>query len=79
MLETAVKGEDNVLLLEIKGEYNNARGDSAEKSQSIHPAYGNVLMLYWEQEREWKVIKYNYTKSQNELDKDFSPNLLKVF
>ena len=74
-----VKGEHEVLLVEVKGEYNNARGDSVEKAQAQHPDYGNVLMLYWEQEREWKVVQYNYGKMQNELIRDFDPAQMKNF
>ncbi len=73
------KGEEEVLLVEIKGEYNNARGDSVEKAQSQHPDYGNVLMLFWEQEREWKVIQFNYSKMQNELTRDYDPLILRNF
>jgi len=73
------KGESGILLVEIKGEYNNAKKDALEKAQSVHPAYGNVLMLHWEKEQVWRVVEYNELRGVNELTDVFGAPLLQSF
>lgn len=62
---------DEILLIEVKGEINNSKGDSVEKAQASHPDYGSVLMVYWEREETWRVVRYNAALEKNELAEVF--------
>jgi type III restriction enzyme len=64
---------DQVLLVEVKGEINNSKGDSVEKAQATHPEYGSVLMVFWDKEEVWRVVRYNSALEKNELGEVFDP------
>jgi len=70
---------DGIVLVEIKGEYNDFRGNAQEKAQANHPTYGNVLMLHWDREREWRHVRYNAEHGRNDLDAPFRLDHLRTY
>lgn len=70
---------DGIVLVEIKGEYNDFRGNAQEKAQATHPTYGDVLMLHWDQEREWRHVKYDSRSGRNELQAAFDLDHLRTY
>lgn len=72
------KGE-GILLVEIKGEINNAKGDSVAKARSAHKVYRNVMMVYWEDEKRWYTVKYDENGDKNKLDRLFDLDLMSGF
>ena len=81
-LVVGVKGRDSldhVLLVEVKGEINNSKGDSVEKAQAVHPEYGSSLMVYWDREETWYIVRYNAQQDKNELCERFDPADMALF
>lgn len=72
------KRGNGIVLVEIKGEFNDHRGNAQEKAQATHPTYGNVLMLHWHREEEWRHVTYNAIKDRNELAGPFYPEQLRT-
>lgn len=70
---------DGIVLVEIKGQFNDFRGNAQEKAQATHPTYGPVLMLHWHREEEWRHVQYNATKGQNELGAPFDLDHLRTY
>ena len=70
---------NGIVLVEIKGEFNDHRGNAQEKAQATHPTYGNVLMLHWHREEEWRHVTYNATRDRNELAGPFYPEQLRTY
>lgn len=68
-----------ILLIEVKGEINNAKGDSAAKARAEHKTYGRVMMVYWEDEKRWYTIRYDQSSDKNKLDRLFDFYLLEGF
>lgn len=77
-----VKGRSKgagILLIEVKGEINNAKGDSVAKAQSEHKAYRKVMMVYWEDEKRWYTVRYDENSDKNKLDRLFDLDLMQGF
>lgn len=70
---------NGIVLVEIKGEYNDFRGNAQEKAQAKHPTYGNVLMLHWDREREWRHVGYNAELGRNDLLAPFDLDHLRTY
>lgn len=70
---------DGIVLVEIKGQFNDFRGNAQEKAQAAHPTYGQVLMLHWHREEEWRHVQYNASKGQNELGAPFDLDHLRTY
>ena len=68
-----------VLLIETKRDLNDQRGNSVTKAQAQHPEFGKVMMIYWEESREWRVVEYDSTSDKNILDRLLRPEILPVY
>ena len=64
--------------METKRDINDQAGNAKTKAQAAHPDYGNVLMIYWEDKREWRVVEYDPKTDKNFLDRALRPELLQL-
>lgn len=71
--------ENNVLMVETKGQINDPSGNAAAKSQVRHPIYGRALMLHWKDETNWMTVEYQPSAKMNELDRMFRIEIMKSF
>lgn len=46
---------------------------------SAHPDYAKVMMIYWEDKREWQIVEYDSRKDSNYLDRVLRPELLATY
>lgn len=67
---------NGILLMETKRMLNDQEGNAVEKVQAIHPDYGKVMMIYWEQQREWRVVEYDPRTDKNFLDRVLRTELM---
>ncbi|MGA0602963.1 DEAD/DEAH box helicase [Caulobacter sp. KR2-114] len=70
---------DGVLLVETKRMINDQERNALVKAQASHPDYGPVMMLYWEDRREWRVVEYDARADRNFLDRALRPELLATY
>jgi type III restriction enzyme len=70
---------DGVLLIETKRMINDQERNALVKAQASHPDYGPVMMLYWEDRREWRVVEYDSRTDHNFLDRALRPELLATY
>lgn len=68
-----------ILLMETKRIINDQERNALVKAQATHPDYGRVMMVYWEQQREWRVVEYDPKKDVNFLDRALRFELLAVY
>lgn len=68
-----------VLLIETKRVINDQERNALVKAQAEHPVYGKVMMLYWQDKRDWQVVEYDPRKDCNFLDRVFRTELLAVY
>ena len=68
-----------VLLIETKRDLNDQRGNSVTKAQAQHPEFGKVMMIYWQESREWRVVEYDSASDKNILDRLLRPEILPVY
>jgi superfamily II DNA or RNA helicase len=73
-----IKGS-GILLIEVKGEINNARGDSVAKARAEHKIYRKSMMVYWEDEKRWYTVRYDESSDKNKLDRLFDFDLMAGF
>lgn len=73
-----VKGS-GILLIEVKGEINNAKGDSVAKARIEHKIYRKAMMVYWEDEKRWYTVKYDESSDKNKLDRLFDFDIMAGF
>lgn len=73
-----IKGS-GILLVEVKGEINNARGDSVAKARAEHKTYRKAMMVYWEDEKRWYTVRYDEANDKNKLDRLFDFDLMAGF
>ncbi len=64
-----------ILLAETKRVINDQERNALEKAQAQHPDYGKVMMIYWEEKREWYVVEYDARRDFNYLDRVLRPEL----
>lgn len=64
-----------ILLMETKRDINDQAGNAKIKAQAEHPDYGDVLMIYWEDKRVWRVVEYDPKTDKNFLDRALRPEL----
>lgn len=67
---------NGILLVETKNAINDQQGDSVVKNLASHPDYGNVMMLFWEDKREWQIVEYDASKEKNVLERIFRIDLM---
>lgn len=70
---------NGIVLVETKREINDARGNAAEKAQAVHPTYGNVIMLHWEDQRVWRHVRYDPARNVNVLAERFELDHLRTY
>jgi type III restriction enzyme len=67
---------NGILLVETKRVINDEEGNAQVKAQAEHPDYKKVMMLYWEEKREWIVVEYDHARVKNYLDGVLRPELM---
>lgn len=68
-----------ILLMETKRVINDQERNALVKAQAAHPDYGKVMMLYWQDKREWQVVEYDDKVDRNYLDRVLRPELLAAY
>lgn len=67
---------NSVLLIETKRIINDQERNALVKAQAEHPDYAKVMMVYWEDKREWRVVEYDPSADKNFLDRVLRPELM---
>ena len=68
----------NILLVEIKGTINRDKNELF-KAQSSHKLYKDVMVLHWEDERSWHIVRFDPKQGMNILDQRFRIELMSDF
>ncbi len=69
---------DSILLVDTKRAINDD-ANALIKSVSDHKNYGRTAILFYEDEKRWKVVRYNEEKDKNEVTGLFDLNVGKQF
>jgi superfamily II DNA or RNA helicase len=69
---------NGVLLVDTKRAINDDT-NSLIKSVSEHKSYGRTAILFYEDEKRWKVVRYNEEKDKNEIAELFDLRAAKEF
>ncbi|MFT4434156.1 DEAD/DEAH box helicase [Caballeronia sp. 15715] len=64
---------NGILLMETKRDINDQVRNAIVKAQATHPDYGKVMMIYWEERREWQIVEYDPKTDRNYLDRALRP------
>lgn len=67
---------NGIILIETKRMINDQERNALVKAQAEHPDYAKVMMVYWENKQEWRVVEYDVTSDKNILDRVLRPILL---
>jgi len=70
---------NGILLMETKRVINDQERNALVKAQAEHPDYGKIMMIYWEEKREWKVVEYDARLDKNYLDRVLRPELMPTY
>ena len=73
------KRGNGILLMETKRVINDQERNALVKAQAEHPDYGKVMMLYWEEKRDWQIVEYDPKNDCNFLDRVFRKELLATY
>lgn len=73
------KSGNGILLIETKRDINDQERNALVKAQAEHPDYKKVMMLYWEEKREWMVVEYDSAKDKNVLDRILRAELMVTY
>jgi superfamily II DNA or RNA helicase len=73
------RSQEGILLVEIKGQYNDHQNNAQTKSQASHLAYGNVMMLYREGSDTWRMVEYSEKLGKNVLGQILDFEQMKTF
>lgn len=68
-----------ILLMETKRVINDQERNALVKAQAEHPDYGKVMMIYWEDKREWQIVEYDAKSDRNYLDRVLRPELMATY
>ena len=72
--------ENGILLVEIKHQINDPEGNAAAKAVAVHPDYGPVLMLYYdERSGDWMTVAYDRASDRNIRDRVFRMEMLRTW
>ena len=74
-IKDRIRGK-GILLMETKRVINDQERNALIKAQAEHPDYGKVMMLYWEDKRDWQIVEYDPRKDCNFLDRVLRMELL---
>ena len=70
------KTPDSVLLVDTKRAINDD-ANALIKTVSDHKSYGRTAILFYEEEKRWKIVRYNEEKDKNEVAELFDLNAAK--
>jgi len=73
------KTEDNILLLEIKGEPFMEMQQSVVKARAVHQTYQKVMMLHWHNQKQWMTVINDNKAQHNLLDQVFRFDLMPMY
>lgn len=68
--------EDNILLIEIKGEPYMDMAPSIVKARATHKTYKRVMMLHWQDKKQWRTVVNDDKGEHNFLDQTFRFGLM---
>lgn len=71
--------EDSILLIEIKGEPYMDMVPSIVKARAIHKTYKRVMMLHWQDKKQWRTVVNDDKGEHNFLDQTYRPSLLATY
>lgn len=71
--------EDNILLIEIKGEPYMDMPQSIVKARAVHTTYKRVMMLHWQDKKQWRTVVNDDKGEHNFLDQTFRFSLLSTY
>lgn len=70
---------NGILLMETKRVINDQERNALVKAQAEHPDYGKVMMIYWEDKRDWQIVEYDPRTDKNYLDRVLRPELMVTY
>ncbi len=73
------KHGNGILLMETKRMINDQERNALVKAQAEHPDYAKVMMIYWEEKRDWKIVEYDSRSDKNYLDRVLRPELMVTY
>jgi hypothetical protein len=68
-----------ILLMETKRDINDQERNALVKAQAEHPDYAKVMMIYWEEKRNWQVVEYDQKIDKNYLDRVLRTELMATY
>ncbi len=73
------KTENNILLLEVKGEPFKDMQQSIVKARAVHKAYQKVMMLHWQNQKQWQTVVNDGKGQHNIFDQVFRFDLMPMY
>ncbi|MGO4344525.1 DEAD/DEAH box helicase [Paenibacillus sp. MCAF9] len=70
---------EGILLMETKRVINDQERNALVKAQAVHPEYGKVMMIFWQEKREWHVVEYDPKTDKNFLDRVLRMDLMNTY
>lgn len=70
---------NGILLMETKRVINDPERNALVKAQAEHPDYAKVMMIYWEEKRNWQIVEYDARTDKNFLDRVLRPELMGTY
>lgn len=70
---------NGILLMETKRVINDQERNALVKAQAEHPDYAKVMMIYWEEKRDWQIVEYDPRTDKNYLDRVLRPELMETY
>lgn len=70
---------NGILLMETKRVINDQERNALVKAQAEHPDYAKVMMIYWEEKRDWQIVEYDPRNDKNYLDRVLRPELMATY
>lgn len=67
---------NGILLMETKRDINDQERNALIKAQAEHPDYAKVMMIYWEEKRNWQIVEYDPKTDKNYLDRVLRSELM---
>lgn len=71
--------EDNILLVEVKGEIYRNDEKTITKARGRHKTYGRVMMVEWQDRKSWMTVINDEKGERNILDQSFRFSLLETY
>ena len=71
--------EDSIILIEVKGEPFMDMVQSIVKARAVHKAYKRVMMVHWQDRKQWRTVINDEKGEHNFLDQTFRTSLLSTY